>query len=62
VSAPAELSSLIATLDDLVRRFSALGEDAQARHDEETATEMFAAERTLQATIRRLRRLGEVRR
>jgi hypothetical protein len=62
VATPPELSSLIATLEELSARFTRLGEDAQRSADEETAVEMFAAERALTGTLRRLRRFDEGRR
>jgi hypothetical protein len=55
--APAELSSLATALSDLTRRIAALAERAAASHDDETAGELFAVERSLTAAGRRVERL-----
>jgi len=53
----AELSSLATALDELRARVGAIAERAAAEHDDDTATELFAVERSLQGAARRLHRL-----
>jgi len=57
-----ELSSLSSALEELTRRIAAIAEGAQARHDDEAATELFAVERALRGAGRRLARLASPRR
>jgi hypothetical protein len=54
-----ERSSIVSTLEELVRRVGHLGEAAQANHDEVLAHELFAVERALTAARRRLERLDK---
>jgi hypothetical protein len=56
---PAELSSLTSSLDELVRRITVLAEGAQREGDDETAIELFAAERAIGGALRRLRRFED---
>lgn len=53
----AELSSLATALDELRQRLSAMAERAAAERDDDTATELFAVERSLTGASRRLQRL-----
>jgi hypothetical protein len=53
---PAELSSLVSSLEELSRRVTGLAEAAEGSRDEELATELFAVERSMTAALRRLRR------
>ena len=58
MSAPqAELSSLATALEDLRGRVAALADQAHARQDDDTASELFAVERALTGAGRRLVRL-----
>lgn len=52
-----EVSSLAATLDQLVGRLVRLAETAAQERDERVSGELFAAERSLVAARRRLERL-----
>jgi hypothetical protein len=54
----AELSSLATALDELTHRITAHAEAAGAAKDEETASELFAIERSLTTANRRLARLA----
>ena len=51
-----ELSSLTATLEELLRRVSAMT-DAATSTDDEAAQELVSLERTLSGALRRMRRL-----
>jgi hypothetical protein len=55
---PAELSSLATALDELTHRITGYADAADAEKDEETARELFAIERALNAANRRLTRLA----
>jgi len=55
----AELSSLTSTLAELTARVSAIAEAARDEGDEGLATELFAAERSLQGSLRRMRRVSD---
>jgi hypothetical protein len=55
----AELSSLSSTLSELTDRVSAIAEGARDRGEEGLAIELFAAERSLQGSLRRLRRVAD---
>ncbi len=55
----AELSSLTSTLEELTRRVSAIAETARDDGDEDLALELFGAERSLQGSLRRLRRVSD---
>ena len=58
VASSAELSSLATALDELSRRVTAHADAADVAKDEETARELFAIERALNSTNRRLARLS----
>jgi hypothetical protein len=60
ITSRAELSSLASTLEELVRRVTALAEHAADGGDEEAATELFAVERSLQGALRKLQRAGGI--
>jgi HAMP domain-containing protein len=53
----AELSSLATALEEITRRVTAHAEAADGADDDETATELFAIERSLAGATRRLSRL-----
>jgi hypothetical protein len=53
----AELSSLTATLEELLRRVSLLTDSATQAGDDEAAGELVSLERGLQSSLRRMRRL-----
>jgi hypothetical protein len=55
---PAELSSLATALDELTHRITVHAEAAATAKDEETASELFAIERSLTTANRRLSRLA----
>jgi hypothetical protein len=52
-----QLSSIAKTLEELTQRVARMGDDAHARHDDGTATELFAAERSISGATRRITRL-----
>lgn len=52
-----EISSLVILLEEVQRRVSAMADSAQAAEDGDAA-ELIGLERSLQASLRRLRRLG----
>jgi len=54
----AELSSAATALDELTRRIVVIAEQAAQDHDDDTAAELFAVERALRGTHRRLGRLA----
>ena len=54
-----ELSSLTSSLEELTRRLTALAESAQREGDEESASELFGVERSLNGALRRLRRFAD---
>jgi len=54
-----ELSSLTSSLEELTRRLTALAESAQREDDEESASELFGVERSLNGALRRLRRFAD---
>jgi len=54
----AELSAIASSLEELLRRITALAESAQAEDNEELASELFTVERSLHGALRRLRRAG----
>jgi hypothetical protein len=54
----AELSSLGSSLDDLVRRVTALADSARREAADDVAAELFAVERSLKGALRRLERLA----
>jgi hypothetical protein len=54
-----ELSSLASSLEELTRRLTALAEAAQRDADEESASELFGVERSLNGALRRLRRFAD---
>ncbi|HUZ11008.1 MAG TPA: hypothetical protein VMU76_12660 [Acidimicrobiales bacterium] len=55
----AELSALHTSLDELLRRVTALAEQARAEDDENLASELFTVERSLNGALRRLRRAAQ---
>jgi hypothetical protein len=55
----ADLSSLVSALDELNRRVTGLADAAHAAHLDDEATELFAIERSLNAGLRRLRRMAD---
>jgi hypothetical protein len=56
----AELSAIYSSLEELLRRITALAEAARAEDDEELASELFTVERSLNGALRRLRRVAGV--
>ena len=54
----AQLSSMAATLDDLVRRLGAIADAYEAAHREDLMHEVHEVERMLTAGLRRLNRLA----
>jgi len=54
-----ELSSLTSSLEELTRRLTAMAEAAQRDEDEESASELFGVERSLNGALRRLRRFAD---
>jgi hypothetical protein len=52
-----ELSSLTATLEELLRRVSAMTDAATSTDDDDAARELVSLERTLSGALRRMRRL-----
>ncbi|MEI6700959.1 MAG: hypothetical protein WCL38_04300 [Actinomycetota bacterium] len=52
-----ELSSLTATLEELLRRVSLMTDTATTSGDDEAASELISLERGLQSSLRRMRRL-----
>ena len=59
MTSAAELSSLSSTLKELYDRVSTMAESAQAGGDEDMARELFAVERSLAGTLRRLGRFTQ---
>lgn len=53
----AELSSLTATLEELLRRVGQLTDKATEAGDDEASSELVSLERGLQSSLRRMRRL-----
>ncbi|HEY1734034.1 MAG TPA: hypothetical protein VGL60_07885 [Acidimicrobiales bacterium] len=56
----AEISAIHSSLDDVLRRITALAESARADDDEELAGELFGVERALTGANRRLQRLAGI--
>jgi hypothetical protein len=56
----AEISAIHSSLDDVLRRITALAESARADDDEELAGELFWVERALTGANRRLQRLAGI--
>ncbi len=54
-----ELSSMSKTIEDLAKRVASMGDAAHAAHDDATAHELYAIERSLIGTTRRIARLIE---
>ena len=54
-----ELSSMAKTIEDLTRRITRMGDEAHSRHDDGSAAELYAAERSLAGATRRIARLIE---
>jgi hypothetical protein len=52
-----ELSSMASTLEQLIRRFSSLADQAIARKQDDVAADLLAVERALTSAQRRLGRL-----
>ena len=52
----AELSALVAQVEELARRFAEVGERAQGGPDDDAARPLFEAERSLQVAARALDR------
>jgi hypothetical protein len=57
MATPGELSSIATALEELTRRVTVHADAAQDAKDDETATELFAIERSLTGASRRLTRL-----
>jgi hypothetical protein len=53
----AELSSIASSLDELNRRLTVFAEAARASEQDDVAGELFGVERSLNAALRRLRRV-----
>ena len=52
-----EISSLVILLEDITRRITVMADKAEAEEDG-AATDLIGIERSLQASLRRLRRLS----
>jgi hypothetical protein len=59
VSAWAELSAIATSIDELLRRVSAIADEVSREHEEALSTELYEVERSLGVARRRLTRLIE---